>query len=1006
MNVSQETGRFLQLLKALLLQLICLLAVTRNSSAICIERERQALLSFKKGLVDPDDFLSSWKSSEKDCCKWRGVTCNNQTAHIIKLDLRPVITYSSDIGISCEPLVGEISSSLLELQYLNHLDLSYNVFPDIPDFIGSLIQLRYLDLSYIGFTRIPKSIGSLAQLEYLNISFNRFNGTLPSQLGNLSRLHYFDLSFNMDLMVVDNFEWISHLSSLLHLKMSQVDFSKAVNWLQSIKLNPSLLSLYFDACQFPEVDSSSFSLGNFSKSLRVIHFSGCTFHPSSLPLLINMSSKTVDLSLSDNQLKGLIPDSFWGLNSLQHVDFSWNQLEWPIPKSLGNLCSLKSLTLSKNNLAGSVHDLLLGLTGCTMNCLEILRLNDNKLTGSLLDIARFPALRVLNLDDNQLEGFSPYTFGHLSQLAVLKLARNKLTGSLPESIGQMSSLKLLDISSNGLDGVISEAHLLNLSQLSQLDLSLNSLSLSFSFNWIPPFQLDYIKMRSCQLGPEFPWWLQRQTKFSHLDISNSNISDIIPSWFWFLPPNLRYLNLSFNSISGKVPNLPLKFNSFPGIDLSSNLFYGSLPPFLSNTTVLNLSKNKFQGSPSFLCTVNDSVLSYLDLSNNLLSGRLPDCWMNLRNLIVLNLEDNDFSGTIPSSMVSLERLRSFRVRNNSFSGELSPSLRNCPKLTVLDLGENNFSGAIPPWIGENLTSLVVLRLRSNEFFGKIPPSLCQLEYLQVLDISVNNVSGAIPSCLNNLTAIARRGSSYISTSYFVYYFDTSFDGNGDSIVKIGADYLDHASIVWKGWEHEYGKTLELLKIIDLSSNKLTGEIPREVTTLQGLITLNLSRNTLAGSIPWEIGKLVVLESLDLSTNHLSGEIPRSLADLYFLSVLDLSKNNLSGKIPSSTQLQSFNAASYIGNPELCGAPLKDCPKDNTVEQPNSGGNEEEEWFERLWFYFGMGAGFIAGFWAVLGTLLLSRSWRFAYFQYLHKIGDWICLTIALKMDKFQRRLRS
>ncbi|XVF72239.1 hypothetical protein PTKIN_Ptkin12aG0104400 [Pterospermum kingtungense] len=85
-----------------------------------------------------------------------------------------------------------------------------------------------------------------------------------------------------------------------------------------------------------------------------------------------------------------------------------------------------------------------------------------------------------------------------------------------------------------------------------------------------------------------------------------------------------------------------------------------------------------------------------------------------------------------------------------------------------------------------------------------------------------------------------------------------------------ATYIDYASVVCKGVEQEYGNTLGLLKVIHLSSNNLTGEIPGELTSLIELITLNLSRNMLSEIIPKEIGQLKALESLNLSANQLSG----------------------------------------------------------------------------------------------------------------------------------------
>ncbi|KAM7486942.1 hypothetical protein LguiA_002951 [Lonicera macranthoides] len=143
-------------------------------------------------------------------------------------------------------------------------------------------------------------------------------------------------------------------------------------------------------------------------------------------------------------------------------------------------------------------------------------------------------------------------------------------------------------------------------------------------------------------------------------------------------------------------------------------------------------------------------------------------------------------------------------------------------------------------------------------------------------------------------------------------------------------YRLSALVQWKGKLLEYRSTLRLLKCINLSSNKLVGQIPQELASLAGLCSLNLSRNNLTGHIIQNISQMKNLEILDLSRNHLSGAIPIDLGSLNFLSVLDLSINNFSGKIPLSTQLQTFNASVYAGNDKLCGVPLNECPEDEST----------------------------------------------------------------------------
>ena len=126
-------------------------------------------------------------------------------------------------------------------------------------------------------------------------------------------------------------------------------------------------------------------------------------------------------------------------------------------------------------------------------------------------------------------------------------------GSLTQSVAKLSMLQVLDVSSNSLEGNVTEAHLSNLSSLNQLDLSFNSLSLTLSSNWVPPFHLDIIRVSSCKLGSAFPQWLLTQNNFSWLDMSNVGISDTIPNWFWNLASNIKLLNLSHNHIKGTIP---------------------------------------------------------------------------------------------------------------------------------------------------------------------------------------------------------------------------------------------------------------------------------------------------------------------------------------------------------------------------------------------------------------------------------------------------------------------
>ena len=108
---------------------------------------------------------------------------------------------------------------------------------------------------------------------------------------------------------------------------------------------------------------------------------------------------------------------------------------------------------------------------------------------------------------------------------------------------------------------------------------------------------------------------------------------------------------------------------------------------------------------------------------------------------------------------------------------------------------------------------------------------------------------------------------------------------------------------------ELGRLTDL-KGISFSGNQLTGEIPPELGNLTNLEGLNLQGNQLTGQIPGALGNLINLANLSLQGNQLTGQIPAELGNLTNLQSLDLSKNQLNGQIPAAlgnlTRLRTLN----------------------------------------------------------------------------------------------------
>ncbi|TYG47658.1 hypothetical protein ES288_D11G357600v1 [Gossypium darwinii] len=966
----------------LLIPAICFTICHANSNLLCIQSEREALLKFKNHLIDPSNRLSSWVEGG-DCCEWTGVVCHNSTGHVNQLHLAatlPEVDYSETIteleAYYNSRLGGKINPSLLELKHLSSLDFSNNDFSSI---------------------HIPKFFGLLQSLTYLNLSRAQFQGAIPHNLGNLSKLQYLDLRGN-DLEP-KSLQWVSGLSSLRYLDLSYVNLSEANDWIQVIFKLPSLLELHLSDCDLE--DDPSLISANFTKSLVVLDLSFNRF--SSVPKSVFSLHGLLSIDLRGYSLQGPIPDYFGNTSFLEVLDLSWNGLNSSIPNCLYSLNRLQFLSLGHNQLQGTISSAIGNLSSVTQLDLSVNQLNgqiplsigqlssleefdasENQLNGQIpLSIGELSSLKLFDVSENQLNGQIPLSIGQLSSLEEFNVSENRLNGQIPLSIGELSSLKLFDVSENQLngtfplsfgrlesletldceynllEGVVSETHFSNLTRLTTLKASHNRLRFEPNSSWIPT----------------------HFNNLSYLDISYAGISDVMPTWFLNLPTQFESLDLSSNQLRGEISYLNVR-NS---VNLSSNRFRGPLPGVFPTLRFLILSNNSFSGSLfELVCnSFSGEFMEVLYIDKNLISGDIPDCWNDWPILDLLNLGSNNLTGKIPPSLWHLN-LMMLNLRNNTMFGELPSTLQNPPDLIMFDISENHFSGSVPAWIGDKLSNLEILSLRSNNFDGHIPHKICDLQFLQNLDLAHNNISGVIPKCFYNLSAMAttKKTNNEISAGNVnnVNLEDPIYLNN----VNAAPFYLK-ALLVMKGREDEYGSTLGLVTSMDLSANSLTGEIPKEIGSLIGLLSLNFSGNLLTGNIPDSIGKMELMESLDLSMNRLNGEIPPSFSNLNFLNHFNVSYNNLTGQIPTSTQLQSFENLSYVGN-HLWGPPLtKNCTsKGIPIDVANNGSSREGS--KVNWLYVSIVLGFVMGFWGVVAPLFFIRSWRHAYYRKLDHVG--------------------
>ncbi|KAL4352874.1 hypothetical protein GQ457_06G005960 [Hibiscus cannabinus] len=497
------------------------------------------------------------------------------------------------------------------------------------------------------------------------------------------------------------------------------------------------------------------------------------------------------------------------------------------------------------------------------------------------------------------------------------------------------------------------------------NLSYTNLSIDSNFTNPPlplllPFPNLYeLNLASCNLT-KFPEFLKNLSFLHILDLSNNRIHGKIPSWIW--TPNLYHLNLSLNFLvqlerpsnpSPLMRVLDIHGNQFQGkipffppdvryLDYSNNNFSSVIPSeigdFLQLTFFFSLAGNNLHGSiPESICISSD--LYVLDLSNNSLSGPIPQCLMTLMrvSLGVLNLKQNNLSGIISDTFPEKCKLQTLDLNQNRLGGKVPKSLANCRMLEVLDLGNNQIDDTFPCHLNST-PELRVLVLRSNKFRGGVNCGGNNVIWpmLQIIDLASNSFSGKLPQGLlmtwNSMKA--HKVEPYSENLRYKLPLLT------------GVYYQDSVRVTMKGRELELVKILTTFTSIDLSSNKFEGHIPEAIGDFKALYLLNLSNNALTGPLPSFLGNLPKLEALDLSNNHLAGQIPLQLTNLNFLSFLNLSNNELTGRIPLGTQIQSFSESSYGNNAGLCGPPLEvqcDSPPTSKDGPSNSGTGKHVNW---------------------------------------------------------------
>ncbi|KAH9745282.1 Receptor-like protein 43 [Citrus sinensis] len=538
--------------------LIFHLAIGRFISSIqplCHDHERSALLNFKESLVInqaassyPSAYpkVASWKLDEKnkDCCSWDGVKCNEDTGHVVELDLSSSCLYAE----------------LLELSNSGVLDLSFSDFenfclelqkPGLVNLAENLTNLKALNLINVDISStVPHTLANLSSLRHLSLSGCGLQGKIPSSLGNLTKLE----------------------------------------------------NLYLSGNVFP--DDLPTSIGNLA-SLKTLGISSFNFSGTLQASLVEISDLTQlqDLQLSSNQLEGSVPSSIFELRNLEALDLSFNNLSGTVDLNMFLLSfkRLEALVLSSNKMS-----LLTRTTSSTnMQKFKIIGLRSCNLSEFPSFLHNQDQLMSLDLSSNKIAGKIPeWLFS--AELGVLVLKSNNFHGEIkePRTTFYFSKLRIIDLSHNRFGGNLPSKHFDCWNSMKYV----NASNLTYMHDTLRPsgypastyFGFFDYSLTMSNKGKKLEYE-KLSNLITAIILSNNSFVGEIPTSIANLK-GLRNLDLSNNNLQGRIPSSLSNLTAIESMDLSSNMLSGNIPQQLSELTSLeffDVSDNLLTGPIQF-----------------------------------------------------------------------------------------------------------------------------------------------------------------------------------------------------------------------------------------------------------------------------------------------------------------------------------------------------------------------------------------------------------------------
>lgn len=677
--------------------------------------------------------------------------------------------------------------------------------------------------------------------------------------------------------------------------------------------------------------------------------------------IINGEPHIVNITLNNNNLNGIIPNSITTFEFLSVLNLEVNQLNGPIPSDIGNLSNLTFLRLNTNNLSGSIPSSISNLNNLnylilavnnftggipaelgTMNSLIWLILGSNPLGGNIPPgLGNLTNLQILDLRANNLSETIPSEIGNLNNLTQLFLFFNNLSGTIPNTFENLTNLNNLSLNGNNLEGSITNA-LTNLSNLQFLNLANNNFNGAFPDFSSNPLQLLWIQNNKFQFGDfenEFPIYQANINNFQYTpqkqldpkpniiavngqEISvSANVSGLDNNYFWSkrnnnntstVISNDENLSFSLDENNSGIYFLEVSSSLVPNLLLTSPDFSIGQDP---------TSSPDFDVLVEFYNTTNGNIW----LNNaNWLNPNIPlSEWFGLtvenNRVTEINLFNNGLSGEIPTSITDLTELKTLSLSGNNLAGTI-PELSILPAIEFVNINNNDFSFLdFEPHFNSNISiqnymySFQNLRdtpiefepvIGNNyEFFmTDVQGTDVQYQWYKEVFQALDPFSEPVEGATSNTITFNNIQSGELST----YFCAATSSLIPDLVIRRG-----NVALTGPVSQQERDALIAFYNALDgdnwtNNTNWLTAAPVRDwigVNTTGNKVTgLTLGFSGISnasGEIPEEIGDLTHLVFLDFALNSITGNLPTSFTNLTNLRRIRLQGLPMSGTLPAN-----------------------------------------------------------------------------------------------------------